>query len=139
MNRSKVSHHLALHLLGRDGHVLPLGVELYYDVTDPLAVTALFDDGGEQPIRWVFARDLLAEGLVQRSGAGDVVVWPANDANGLPVVHLRLCSPHGDALLEAAADQVENFLSATWHLVPLGAEHERLDLDGTIRALLSER
>lgn len=138
MDRSTVSHHLALHLLAGDGNVLPLSVELHYDAGDPLAITALFDDGGDQRIRWVFARDLLEAGLDQRSGAGDVVIWPSHDMDGRPVVHLRLCSPLGDALLEASADEVERFLAATWRLVPPGAEHVHLNIDGVIRALLPE-
>lgn len=139
MDRSTVSHHLILHLLGSDGHVLPLTVELHYDVADPLAVTALFDEGGDDRVQWVFARDLLEAGLDQRSGAGDVVVWPTQDADGRPVVHLRLCSPHGDALLEASAEAVEHFLAATWLLVPPGTEHLHLDIDNALRALLPER
>jgi Streptomyces sporulation and cell division protein, SsgA len=136
MDRSTVSHHVALRLLSGDGQMLPLAVELHYDVADPLAVTALFDEGGDHRIRWVFARDLLEAGLDQRSGDGDVVVWPTEDADGHAVVHLRLCSPDGDALLEASADDVERFLIATWLLVPPGTEHQHLDVDTAIRALL---
>lgn len=138
MDRSTVSHHLALHLLSSDGHMLPLAVELSYDAADPLAVTALFDDGGDHRVRWVFARDLLEAGLDQRSGIGDVVVWPTHDADGRPAVHLRLCSPHGDALLEASSDEVERFLAATWLLVPPGTENLHLDIDNALRALLPE-
>ena len=38
---------------------------------DPLAVEALFDDGAPDPVRWVFARDLLAAGLDRRTGEGE--------------------------------------------------------------------
>ena len=103
MDSTTVSYPLALSLLSADGAELPLAAELRYSSQDPLAVEALFDDGGDEPVRWVFARDLLSSGLDHRSGDGDVVVWPTHDADGTRAVHLRLRSPHGDALLEASA------------------------------------
>src|ERR671919_1485178 len=138
MDRTTVSYDLALHLLSADGHVLPLNGILHYDASDPLAVTALFNDGGDQPVRWVFARDLLEAGLDQSAGEGDVLIWPTRDAAGRPAIHIRLRSPHGDALLEACADELERFLSATHRLVPPGSEHRHLDLEGTITALLAD-
>ncbi|MGH8777162.1 MAG: SsgA family sporulation/cell division regulator [Jiangellaceae bacterium] len=138
MNPSTVSYHLALHLLGSDGPVLPLEAEMRYSAADPLAVEALLDDGSPEPIRWVFARDLLASGLGQRSGDGDVVIWPTHDADGHPAVHLRLRSPEGDALLEGSADALAEFLAATWRLVPQGTEQEHLDVDAVLEALLGE-
>jgi hypothetical protein len=65
-------------------------------------------------------------------------VWPTHDADGTRAVHLRLRSPHGDALLEASADRIQEFLVATWRLVPPGAEHEHLDVDGVLAALLGD-
>jgi hypothetical protein len=138
MDGTTVSFPLALSLLSTDGGELPLAAELRYSAGDPLAVEALFDDGGEEPVRWVFARDLLSAGLDRRAGNGDVVVWPTNDADGTRAVHLRLRSPHGDALLEASANAIQAFLVATWRLVPPGTEHEYLDVDGVIDALLGE-
>ena len=127
-----------LRLLRARGGEHPLAAELRYTTQDPLAVEALFDDGGDEPVRWVFARDLLSSGLDHRSGDGDVVVWPTHDADGTRAVHLRLRSPHGDALLEASADSIQEFLVATWRLVPPGAEHELLDVDGVLAALLGD-
>jgi Streptomyces sporulation and cell division protein, SsgA len=138
MDGPTVSYPLALSLLGADGAELPLAAELRFSTSDPLAVEALFDDGSDEPVRWVFARDLLSAGLDRRAGDGDVVVWPTNDVDGTRVVHLRLRSPHGDALLEASADAIQSFLVATWRLVPPGAEHEHLDLDGVVDALLGD-
>lgn len=138
MDRTTVSYDLALHLLSTDGHVLPLTAVLHYDASDPLAVTALFNDGGDEPVRWVFARDVLEAGLDQSAGEGDVLIWPTLDSAGQLVVHIRLRSPHGDALLEASADELERFLYATHRLVPPGTEHRHLDLDGVISALLAD-
>jgi len=138
MDITTVSYKLALNLLGADGAAFPLDAELRYSAADPLAVEALFDDGSADPIRWVFARDLLASGLHQRSGEGDVVIWPTTDADGRPAAHLRLHSPDGDALLEASAYAIEAFLAATRRLVPPGTEHEHLDVDSVLDALLGE-
>lgn len=138
MESSTVSYDLAVHLLSSDGHVLPLKATLHYDAADPLAVAALFDDGGHEPIRWVFARDLLASAMDELTGDGDVIIWPTQDAEGEPVVHIRLRSPHGDALLEASADELERFLIHTWRVVAPGTEHEHLNLDGHIAELLDE-
>jgi Streptomyces sporulation and cell division protein, SsgA len=138
MDGQTVSYPIALSLLGADGSALPLAAELRYSVHDPLAVEALFDDGSDELVRWVFARDLLSSGLDRRIGDGDVVVWPTIDVDGVRVVHLRLRSPHGDALLQASADVIQAFLVATWRLVPPGTEHEHLDLDGVLDALLGE-
>jgi hypothetical protein len=41
-------------------------------------------------------------------------------------------------LLEASADRIQEFLVATWRLVPPGAEHEHLDVDGVLAALLGD-
>lgn len=136
---STVSQDLAVHLLGGDGHVLSLNATLHYDAADPLAVTALFDNGGEEPVRWVFSRALLVTGMDRLTGNGDVVIWPTRDDNGEPVIHIQLRSPHGDALLEAPAEALEEFLSSTSRLVPPGTEHRALDLDALVRALLTER
>lgn len=137
MDGTTVSYPIALSLLSADGAELLLAAELRYSAGDPLAVEALFG-GGDEPVRWVFARDLLSSGLDRRTGDDDVVVWPTIDADGARVVHLRLRSPHGDALLEASADAIQAFLVATWRLVPPGTEHEHLDVDGALAALLGE-
>src|SRR5690606_5882618 len=119
-------------------HVLSLTATLHYDAADPLAVTALFDDGGDKPVRWVFSRALLVTGLDRLTGNGDVVIWPPRADDGEPAIHVRLRPPHGDALLEAPADAVERFLSSTARLVPPGTEHQAIDLDALVHALLTE-
>lgn len=140
MDRLTVSHHLALHLLSYDdGLALPLEAELRYDIADPIAVTALLYAGGDEPVRWVFARDLLESGLDQRTGVGDVVVWPAHEVADRATVHIQLTSPHGAAVLAAPADEVETFLAATWRLVGPGDEDRHLDIDRAIDALLGDR
>jgi hypothetical protein len=53
-------------------------------------------------------------------------------------VHISLRTPHGGALLEASADELETFLAATWRLVPPGTEHRHIDLEDLLAALLAE-
>jgi hypothetical protein len=136
MNDSTVSSILPLRLLSGVGGVLPLDAVLVYDANDPLAVSALFDTGAEKPVRWTFARDLLHEGLHRRVGEGDIVVWPAIDNEGEPAVNLRLCSPDGDALLEAPAVVIEDFLDRSAKLVALGDEAPLIDVDAALQAIL---
>jgi hypothetical protein len=133
---STVSHVLPLRLLTTDGPALILDAELRYRATDPLAVEALFDAGGSAPVRWVFSRDLLVNGLDHRTGDGDVVVWPTTDRHGQPAVHVRLSSPDGAALLEAPAGVLREFLADTFLLVPLGSEVDHLDIDAVVDHLL---
>jgi hypothetical protein len=138
MEHATVSTQLALSLLSADGEDLPVVAELRYSAQDPLTVEALFHDGSPDPVRWVFARDLLAAGLDRRTGDGDVVVWPTQDVQARPAVHLRLRSPNGDALLEAPADSVAEFLAATARLVPPGTEYQHVDIDAALESLLGE-
>jgi hypothetical protein len=138
MDHVMVSHHLALSLLSADGDDFPVAAELRYSARDPLAVEAVFHDPSPDPVHWVFARDLLAAGLDRRTGDGDVVVWPTQDTQARPAVHLRLRSPSGDALLEAPADAVAEFLAETARLVPPGTEYQHVDIDAALESLLGE-
>jgi Streptomyces sporulation and cell division protein, SsgA len=72
------------------------------------------------------------------TGDGDVVVWPTQDRQARPAVHLRLRSPSGDALLEAPADSVAEFLTETARLVPPGTEYQHVDIDAALESLLGE-
>jgi hypothetical protein len=108
---------------------IPVLAQLEYRPADPYAVAALFDTGAERPVRWVFARDLLDEGLVHQSGEGDVVVSPSRDADDQLTVRITLRSPDGEAVLVADAEDVLLFLGRTYALVPAGAESAHLGLD----------
>jgi hypothetical protein len=113
---------------------VPLSVTLRYDPVDPYAVHATFraPDGA---VEWVFARELLADGLERPVGDGDVRVWPAWRA-GSDVVCIALVSPDGHALLEAPAWALEDFVSRMHAVVPAGGEGRHLDLDAAVAALL---
>lgn len=130
-----ISTELGLRLLASEG-ALPLSAELRYDMGDPYAVEALFDTGADAPVRWVFARDLLAEGLSRAVGEGDVLVRPALGEHGAAAVHLVLASPDGRAQLEASAEHVRAFLAETYDLVGRGRETDHVDIDAALLALL---
>lgn len=123
-----VTHALTLELIDSGGRATPLAAELSYDSRDPYAVTALFKTQ-DTTVRWVFARDLLREGLFDPTGDGDVHVWPCLDARGHAVTILELSSPDGEALLQAQSDEVNEFLRQTEQLVPVGAENNLVDID----------
>lgn len=130
-----ISCEIGLRLLASEG-ALPLAAELRYDVADPYAVEALFDTGADSPVRWVFARDLLSDGLARTAGEGDVVVRPALDEDGSAAVHLVLASPDGRAMLEANSEELREFLDQTYVVVPRGSEAERVDIDAELLSLL---
>lgn len=131
-----VTCELDLRLVVAGESSLPVSVELRYDAGDPYAVHATFRTG-EEPVRWVFARDLLAEGVTRPVGDGDVRVWPSRE-RGLDVVLVGLSSPDGAALLEAPAALLVEYLRRTYACVPEGRESVHLDLDSAIERLFDE-
>lgn len=134
---SVVNRNMTLELIDAAGTASLLDAELTYETADPFAVVAVFH-AGEAPIRWVFGRDLLAEGMFSPAGDGDVHIWPCLDPGGRAVVIIELSSPHGDALLQAASSDVNGFLQQTFELVPQGTEDMELDLDSTVLRLLAD-
>ena len=133
---SGVTCDLDVNLVGPDDDMVAVPVALHYDTADPYSVRSTFHTGHGDGVRWVFARDLLAEGMRTAAGDGDVRVWPSV-SGGCPVVCIGLRSPDGAALLEAPASTVRSFLAKTFTLVPEGSEGQLIDMDRTITALLS--
>jgi hypothetical protein len=136
MEHTMVSYPMTLRLLSSQTGSRPLPAQFRYSARDPLAVTVIFDVLSDSPISWVFARELLAEGLDGRAGVGDISIWPTEDEAGLPAIQIRLSSPDGDAYILASAPQVEEFLARTWQVVPPGTEGALLDIDLALDALL---
>ena len=122
-----VSCELHLRLVVSSESSLPVPAGLRYDTADPYAVHATFHTGAEETVEWVFARDLLAEGLHRPTGTGDVRVWPSR-SHGQGV----------EALLEAPARALESFLKRTDAAVPPGTEHRHFDLDTELSHILAE-
>ena len=63
-------------------------------------------------MRWTFGRELLSDGLYEPSGDGDVHVWPCLDSDGRAVVIIELCSPDGEALVQARTSDLSTLRRA---------------------------
>ncbi|WP_051791434.1 SsgA family sporulation/cell division regulator [Amycolatopsis jejuensis] len=110
---------------------LPVRADLEYDPSDPFAVSVGYHAGGGV-VRWLFGRDLLADGLLAPSGDGDVRVRPAADDSRIVV---ELNAPDGSAVLEAAASELADFLDRTYDEVPAGDEGSWFDFDDELAKL----
>ena len=127
---------LCIPLISGEAGTARLGGELHYDVREPYAVT-LRVLTASRSVDWVFARDLLANGLKRPSGNGDVHVWPCRNSRGEAVAVIELNAPTGRGLLQAPAGAVQAFVTDVFRAVPLGTESDHLDLDALVEQLLS--
>src|SRR6201988_2880952 len=101
MNSSvTVAADLDLRLVVPEHGEVPLTASLYYRGDDPYAIRMAFHVGTDDPVEWIFARDLLAVGLDRAAGDGDVRVWPSSAAHR-DVLNISLSSPFGQAHFEA--------------------------------------
>jgi hypothetical protein len=142
MNSSTtVSAELGLRLVVPQQAIVPLVASLHFTSEDPYAVRIAFHVGLEEPVEWIFARELLSKGIEAHEGIGDVIVWPATEsADGAPgqVLNILLSSPFGKAHFEAPARPVASFLRRTYQAVPLGREGDHVDVEAGLLALLRE-
>ena len=115
---------------------VPVNVELTYNSRDPYAVQASFRTGSTTAVEWVFARDLLHDGLIAPAGTGDVRVQPVPDNAGK--VQLELSSPSGHATFTTCAYALGEFLHRTYDAVPGGEEYSWLDFDVALSELLRD-
>jgi hypothetical protein len=126
---------------------------MYYSGKDPYAVRMAFHVGTDEPVEWIFARDLLAAGIESRQGEGDVQVWPSalscaetgdlgvtgsaqTHGAGGKVLNIELSSPFGQAHFEAPAQAMSAFLQRTYQMVPAGKESGYIDIDAELNDLL---
>ncbi len=133
-----VTTELELHLVVPGGPSLPVLAGLRYAADDPWAVRVAFHTGGEGDgtVEWMFARQLLTDGITTAVGEGDVRVWPSTKGADR-IVNLAMASPSGSALFEIDRDGLVEFLQQTYLAVPTGAEDEVVDLDAELAVLLS--
>src|ERR1700761_1010055 len=144
MNSSSttVSAELGLRLVAAEQAVVPLVASLHYSGSDPYAIRMAFHVGSEDPVEWIFARDLLADGLMTPEGGGAVQIWPSGPAGGadqqnpLSVLNFKLSPPCGEAHFEAPAEAIANFLDRTYRIVKMGKESEAIDIDSELNGLL---
>lgn len=138
-NIASVNAELELRLVVPGGPSLPVVADLRYSASDPWAVTVAFQTGGEGDgvVEWMFARQLLTEGVAAPVGEGDVRVWPSFHGRDR-VVNLAMASPSGAALFEIDRDDLVTFLQQTYLAVPTGSEGAVVDLDAELAQLLAE-
>ena len=136
---STVSAELGLRLVVPQQTIVPLVASLYYSKEDPYAIRIAFHVGLDEPVEWIFARELLSSGIEGREGLGDVVVWPSTTAaDGKPgdVLNIELSSPFGQAHFEAPLTAMTGFLLRTFEVVPAGREGEFIDMEGELNDML---
>jgi hypothetical protein len=127
---------ITLELIDAAGGATPLETELRYDARDPFAVSATFNTIAG-PVRWTFGRELLIDGLDEPTGDGDVHVWPCLDNEAQPVVIIELCSPDGEALVQARTTDITAFVQKIVAAVAPGSEADFVDVDGAIAAIFA--
>ena len=137
---ASVSTELELRLVVPGGPSLPVLAGMRYQADDPWAVRVTFQTGtGDEDgtVEWMFARELLTDGVREAVGEGDIRVWPSM-ADGERVVNLAMASPSGSALFEIDRDALVEFLQQTYLAVPTGSEEDAVDLDAELARLLAE-
>ncbi|HEX3897643.1 MAG TPA: SsgA family sporulation/cell division regulator [Mycobacteriales bacterium] len=107
-----------------------LEAELRYDPSDPLAVVLAIGTQCDEPVVWVFARDLLASGIAGSIGEGDITIEPAD--RDIRITLATDCL----ATMLAPRNRVVEFLVETFTRVPSGAEFDGIDIDAEIASLL---
>ena len=117
----------------------PLAASLFYSSKDPYAVRVTFHAGLDEPVEWIFARDLLAGGTSSHAGLGSVRIWPSVvSQDGTPgrVLNIELTSSLGRGQFEMSATEVSDFLHRTYQIVPAGRESEHVDIAAELDDLL---
>lgn len=114
--------------------VTPVTTRWTYDSTEPFAVTVAFATERGHWIEWVFARDLLVDGLTEPSGVGDLRVAPDEDPG---ILVLEIHGPSGSAVFTLDRYDIEDFLARTLELVPAGSESTHFDIDRLLAELTS--
>ncbi|MFI9628469.1 SsgA family sporulation/cell division regulator [Streptomyces sp. NPDC052042] len=105
-----------------------LPATLRYDRRDPFAVHMAFPatatlEGTD--VSWEFSRELLATGMDEAAGVGDVRIRPY----GYDRTVLEFHAVEGIAMVHVRTAELRLFLERAQALVPSGDEHRFLDLD----------
>ncbi|MGW0857243.1 SsgA family sporulation/cell division regulator [Streptomyces sp. NPDC002690] len=114
-----------------------LAATLRYDRENPYAVRIAFParatlEGTE--VSWEFSRDLLARGVDEPAGVGDVRVRPFGEER----TALEFHAAEGVAMVHVRTSELRRFLGRVQELVPAGDEHRFLDLDRALADLLGD-
>ena len=114
--------------------VTPVTTRWTYDETEPYAITVAFATERGKWVEWVFARDLLIDGLSQPAGEGDFRVSPDADPD---LLVLEIFAPSGSAAFTLEREDTEDFLEHTLELVPAGTESAHFDVNRLLSELAS--
>ncbi|MDL5158890.1 SsgA family sporulation/cell division regulator [Actinomycetospora termitidis] len=114
---------------------VPAPVELRYTGSEPYAVVLAFRTAHSREVVWRFSRGLLAQGLIEAAGEGDVRLRPLDTPAPGRVVEIELRWPGGRAVFRAPHAALAEYLARTQEIVAFGAEHEWLDLDHAVAML----
>ncbi|GGJ70765.1 SsgA family sporulation/cell division regulator [Streptomyces brasiliensis] len=109
--------------------------ELCYDVADPYAARLSLGAPEMEPVDWVFARSLLAEGMHRPAGVGRVLVSPPHRCHRHSV-RVVVRSTSSAARIEVPSVEAGEFLRRSYALVPDGAESLYIDVDRELAALM---
>jgi hypothetical protein len=113
------------------GQPAPVVTRWSYSASDPFAVTLAVRTRHDRWVEWLVARDLVAESLSGPTGYGDIRMSP-QEVQGYDIVEIEIRSTDGRAVLEVDRDLLRQFVDATFDVVALGDESDRMDLDGAI-------
>lgn len=122
-------------LLHGPQELLSSRLTLSYSECHPLQVNVAFGaavtSDGRMAV-WVIGRDLLALGLHDPTGQGDVRVRPAGDR-----IAIEFHDGPDYALITVPRDALTQFLNSTFAVVPLGHESQCTDWHEELAALLA--
>ncbi len=121
----------AMMLVSELGHPM-VSAELRYATQQPFCVQLSLSLDDSPPVEWVFARDLVIQGVRLPAGHGDIQLYPVDGG-----VIIELHSPDGDAHLLANSTDLMAFADAIEKAVPLGRENEFYSLDAELASLLA--
>ncbi len=134
-NFQVISQGIELELVSPQGSSTALQADLVFDPADPFAVSMVFRTA-VQEVRWTFGRQLLADGLYEPTGDGDVHVWPCLSCHGVAVVIVELAAQDGDLLVQAGSREVSAFVDRMMTVVPDGHEAAHVDVDSELARIL---
>ena len=126
---------VTLELVSAHRPPVPAQVELRYAGPDPYAVALAFQTAHSREVVWRFSRALLAQGLIEAAGEGDVRLRPLDTPVPGRVVEIELRSPGARAVFRAPHADLRDYLARTQELIAFGTEHEWLDLDHVVAML----
>ncbi|MDQ6658930.1 MAG: SsgA family sporulation/cell division regulator [Actinomycetota bacterium] len=121
----------AMMLVSAPGHPM-VDAELRYTTQQPFCVQLSLSLDDSPAVEWVFARDLVIQGVRLPAGHGDIQLYPVDGG-----VIIELHSPDGDAHLLANSIDLTTFADTIEKAVPLGRESEFYSLDAELASLLA--